>query len=244
MHKNWKNLVDSLPNDDCEHIIQLYQCADKANGLPEASIADAEKRLNLTFPAVLRHYLRMLGGDEAINQSYNRLLALDMLTFDGDYLPLFEENQGVCYWGIKKTDLMQENPPAYIGINRSDSPHLDWLPHLPSISALLLEMACYNATMGGLRYCANLLEPEHIHLESIRYIQQNRSEIEALRQEQQRYYTDDFHEIITLCFSTDGKPSAVFIGTAKQTRFDALLDIFGWENWSYISYEDEDEDET
>lgn len=228
--------------DYLKHISALYQlnfpCC-----LPEAKITAAEQRLSICFPAVLREYLLTLGGSEAVNQSFNRLLPLEKIDFDDDYLVLMEENQGVFLCGIARADLAQDNPPVHIGFYTGETESYEWQPHLPDTSALLLELACTNATMGGLRYCANIMDGESIDTQAARFIQQNRTEIIELRQENQRFYTDGFHEIILLCFAENGNASGVFIGTADQDRFDTLLELFGWGNWLYTSYDEEDDED-
>ena len=228
--------------DYLKHISALYQlnfpCC-----LPEDEITAAEQRLGIHFPAILREYLLTLGSSEAVNQSFNRLLPLEKIDFDGDYLVLMEENQGVFLCGIARADLAQDNPPVHIGFYTSETESYEWQPHLPDTSALLLELACTNATMGGLRYCANIMDEESIDTQAVRFIQQNRNEIIELRQENQRFYTDGFHEIILLCFAENGNASGVFIGTADQDRFDTLLELFGWGNWLYTSYDEEYDEE-
>ena len=228
--------------DYLKHISALYQlnfpCC-----LPEAKITAAEQHLGIRFPAVLREYLLTLGGREAVNQSFNRLLQLEKMDFDDDYLVLMEENQGVFLCGIARADLAQDNPPVHIGFYTGETESYEWQLHLPDTSALLLELACTNATMGGLRYCANIMDEESIDTQAARFIQQNCTEIIELRQENQRFYTDGFHEIILLCFAENGNASGVFIGTADQDRFDTLLELFGWGNWLYTSYDEEYDEE-
>lgn len=227
--------------DYLKHISTLYQINSPC-GLPEAEITAAEQRLSICFPAVLREYLLTLGGSEAVNQSFNRLLPLEKIDFDDDYLVLMEENQGVFLCGIARADLAQDNPPVHIGFYTCETESYEWQPHLPDTSALLLELACTNATMGGLYYCANIMDEESTDAQAARFTQQNRTEIIELRKENQRFYTDGFHEIILLCFAENGNASGVFIGTADQDRFDTLLELFGWDNWLYTSYDDEDEE--
>lgn len=70
----------------------------------EAEITAAEQLLDIRFPAVLREYLLMLGGSEAVNQSFNRRRPLEEIDFDGDYLVLMEENQGVFLCGITRAE--------------------------------------------------------------------------------------------------------------------------------------------
>ncbi|MBH5330304.1 SMI1/KNR4 family protein [Eikenella sp. S3360] len=225
--------------DYLKHIATLYQFKPPC-GLPETEVYAAEQRLGIRFPAVLREYLLALGGSNAVNQSFNRLLPLAEMDFGQDYLVLAEENQGVFLCGIAKADLPQDNPPVHIGFYVGETGGYEWQPHLPDTRALLLELACTNAAMGGLPYCANIMDEESVSTQAMQFIQQNRAEIVELRQENQRFYTDGFHEIILLCFAKNGNAGGVFIGTAEQERFDALLELFGWDNWLYTSYDDEE----
>lgn len=165
------------------------------------------------------------------------------MDFDDDYLVLMEENQGVFLCGIAKADLAQDNPPVHIGFYTDETESYKWQPHLPDTRPLLLELAYTNAAMGGLHYCANIMDEESTDAQAIQFIQQNRTEIIELRQENQRFYTDGFHEIILLCFAKNGNANGVFIGTADQDRFDTLLELFGWDSWLYTSYDDEDDEE-
>ena len=98
-----------------------------------------------------------MAGNEAINQSCNRLLPLHEINITDGYLVLMEENQGVCRWGIATANLAQDNPPAHIAFNTAASGDYRWQPHLPDTCALLLELACINATMGGLPYYGALV---------------------------------------------------------------------------------------
>ena len=109
-----------------QNIATLYQLDHLPCGLPEAEITAAEQRLGIRFPAMLREYLRTLGGNEAVNQSFNRLLPLEKIDFDGDYLVLMEENQGVFLCGIARADLAQDNPPVHIGFYTDETESYKW----------------------------------------------------------------------------------------------------------------------
>ena len=124
-----------------QNIATLYHLDHLPCGLPEAEITAAEQRLGIRFPTILREYLLTLGGSEAVNQSFNRLLLLEKMDFDGDYLVLIEEYQGVFLCGIAKADLAQDNPPVHIGFYTDETESYEWQPHLPDTRALLLELA-------------------------------------------------------------------------------------------------------
>jgi|GEM_PF-444842 hypothetical protein len=194
-----------------QNIATLYQLDHLPCGLPEAEITAAEQRLGIRFPAMLREYLLTLGGSEAVNQSFNRLLPLEKIDFDGDYLVLIEEYQGVFLCGIAKADLAQDNPPIHIGFYTDETESYEWQPHLPDTSALLLELAYTNAAMGGLRYCANIMDEESTDAQAVQFIQQNRTEIKELRKKTNAFTLTAFTK--SSCF--------VLTKTATQTAYSS-----------------------
>ncbi len=225
-----------------EAIKKLYAIApDDLYGYSETQISLVEKRLTVCFPMPLRTYYLTLATHERLNQSHNRLISLDELHFEGDYLILYEENQQVCFWAIKKSELQQSNPPVYVGYSLADSDELNWVLSHQNLDDFFLEMAFYNGTMGGLRYNANMLNQPN--QKAVQTIQTDKTEIRALRTPNQRFYTDAYHEAISLCFDDEGQCTAVFVGTEDEERFAELLELFGYEDWSYTSYDDEDWEE-
>ena len=225
-----------------QKIRHLYNVPENENyGVAESEIVAVEKELNIAMPAKLREYYLTLGKHEAINYSHNRLLKPGgEIEFSPDgYLVFYEENQGVVYWGIKKEDLLNPNPPVYGGYTSEDGT-ANWYLELPTTETSLLMLAVYNGVLGGLKYNANGLES--IKPEVVSYVKQNWQEVEDISNNTQRIYTRDYDEMISLSFDSEKNCSGIFIGTNDQSRFDNMIDHLDVD-WFYMSTEDMDEDE-
>lgn len=209
-------------------------------GYGDSQIQSAQARLGIVFPRVLAAYYAALAAHEKLNQAHNRLIPPDQLSIEDGFLILYEENQGVCYWGVKIDDLNQDSPPVYVGNSVADGKKLVWLVSHQNLEALFLDMAFYNGTMGGLHYHANMLDKK-VSATVLERLAQTHTPVDfAICHDRQRYFTDAYRDIVVVCDDGDGGASAVFIGTEDPARFDELLDWFGFENWSYVSDEDED----
>jgi len=155
------------------------------------------------------------------------------------YLIFYEENQVVAYWGIKEADLILDDPPVY----GNYAPHdiaPDWHLEAKTTADFLLLMAVYNGTLGGLSYNTNSFEP--VSQEALTYITENYTLVKEINYPGQKIYTGNFEEVISLSFDESGRATAIFTGTSDRNRFDTLLEKLRI-NWSYISDEDEDEEE-
>lgn len=109
---------------------KLYQ--GNLKGFKESEINEAEKRLNIKIPKVLRQYYikygllninsclhRILTPSE-LNFSYDEIDDLDedeIKEYTDNYFMFWIENQGVWYTGIKEEDIYKSDPPIYITTN-------------------------------------------------------------------------------------------------------------------------------
>ena len=211
------------------------------NGLSETAVAALEARLSRPLPVALRSYYRTLGAHKQLNHAHNQLLDVQHeagLTDDG-YLAFFEENQGVVLWGIRAADFALPDPPVFARY----PPSLDWEPDSPSTTGFLLTMAIYNGTLGGLPYSANYLEPELLPPAVLPYIEQHYSELTGLTFQAQRFFTNEFNEVLSVSLDDQQRASALFVGTTDADQFEHLLEVLPL-RWSYISEDDEMDDET
>ncbi|WPQ61175.1 hypothetical protein SIO70_22710 [Chitinophaga sancti] len=189
------------------------------------------------LPLILKGYYLTLGKHAAVNYSHNRLLKPDQIVFSQDeYLIFYEENQGVVFWGIKKSDLALPNPPVY-GNYSGDEMNPDWHQECATTDGFLLLMAVYNGVLGGLEFNANSFEA--VPLETVVYVQENYVELKEISHATQRVFTIDYEEMVSLSFDKEGNCTGTFIGTNDGERFDKMLDQLDIE-WSYISLEDEE----
>mgnify|MGYP000922287211 CR=1 FL=1 len=224
--------------DNLQKIRRLYNLPDAENfGFSETEISALEDRLNVQLPRELKSYYLTLGKNEKVNYSHNRLLKPEKeIGFSKDrYLMIFEENQAVVSWGIKEEDLILDNPPVWGNSGTEDAP--DWYLETDNLADFFLLMAVYNGTFGGLRYNANYFG--EVAPKTIQSIEDNMTLVSAISYDRQKVYTHDYDDIVSLSFDDEGAGSAIFIGTSDQNRFDKILDRVKVD-WSYTSYEDED----
>jgi len=93
-----------------------------SNGFSENDIENVLKSFG-DFPKVLLDYYRELGNYDFNNwqdfltkpyKSYYTIMDKHKIDFETDqYIIICQENQGCCFAGIRKEDLLQENPPIY-----------------------------------------------------------------------------------------------------------------------------------
>lgn len=222
-----------------QKIKRLYNLSENENhGFSQTEILDLEKKLEVKLPVKLKEYYLELGKEENLNYSYNRLLKPDgEIGFSEDnYLVIYEENQVVAFWGIKKEDLKQDNPPVYGNYDTIEKS--DWEIESQTIEDFFLWMAVYNGTLGGLQYNGNFFG--EIDPETVKQIEERWMLVPEISRDNQKVFTDNYYEMISLSFDQENNCTGAFIGTNDQERFDAILENLDID-WSYLSYDDDEE---
>ncbi len=220
-----------------QNIRRLYSIPEEENyGMDEKELLEMESGLNIVVPKVLRTYYLTLGKHELLNYTHNRLLTPEKeVGFSEDrYLVFYEENQGVVYWGIKESDLASDNPTVY-GNYCPDTDTPDWHQEAATTEDFLLMMAIINGVLGGLKYNGNCFDP--VSADVVHYISTHWKEVKEISNDHQKYFTDNFHDAISLSFDEELNCTALFVGTSDRERFDILLDKLDVD-WSYTSDED------
>lgn len=224
-----------------QKIKRLYSLSENENyGFSEKQILDLEKTLNVKLPSKIKEYYIELGKEENLNYCFNRLLKPENeIGFsDDDFLVFYEENQNVAFWGIKREDLSQDNPSVYGNYDTIEKS--DWEMETETTENFFLLMAVFNGTLGGLQFNGNYLG--EIDSEIVKLVEENYALIPEISRENQKVYTDDFYDVISLSFDQENNCTGAFIGSSDQERFDAILDLVDID-WSYLSYDDEEYDE-
>lgn len=223
-----------------QNIKRLYNLSENENfGFSEKEISELETRLDSKLPSKLRDYYLTLGKEENLNYSYNTLFKPEEVHFSDDgFLLIYEENQGVVIWGIKKEDLKLDNPPVYGNYDTIEKSN--WEIETQTTEDFLLMMAIYNGTFGGLQYNGNFIGP--IDFNDVLFIEDNFALIPEISRDNQKIYTDNFRCAVSLSFDKENNCTAAFIGSYDQERFDNLLENVDIE-WDYLSYDDEEYDE-
>lgn len=220
-----------------ENIKRLYGLVENkiSSGYNETQIVELEKRLQVNLPKKLKEYYLALGTNKDINNSHNRLLKPNNeIRFSNDrYLIFYEENQAVASWGIKESDLKFDNPSVWGNYGTNELP--SWHLEAKTTDSFFLLMAITNGTLGGLKYNAHSLEV--ISTEIVKIIEAKWKEITEISWNRQKYYTNNFEEVLSLSFDDKNNCTAIFIGTSNKSRFDNLLGNLSL-NWLYISSND------
>jgi len=224
-----------------QKIKRLYNLSENENyGFSENEMLNLEKTLNTRLPLKFKEYYLELGKEENLNYSFNRLLKPDdEIEFsDDDYLVFYEENQNVAFWGIKKEDLKEDNPPVYGNYDTIEKS--DWEIETQTTESFFLFMAVFSGTLGGLQYNGNYMG--EIEPEIVKFVEDNWKLVPEISRENQKVYTDEFYDVVSLSFDQNDKCLAAFIGSSDQERFDKILDGIDID-WSYLSYDDEEYEE-
>lgn len=131
------------------------------DGEPESVLSDAEARLGLRLPAVLRTYYLLAGRFDQFNLAHNRLLRPEEWYVDGGKLAFLEENQCVVFWGVEASPSTEDNPPVYQGPNVQEQP-TEWYLEHERCSEFLLVTLHLQAVWGGSEFLggANEITPE------------------------------------------------------------------------------------
>jgi len=224
-----------------QKIKRLYNLSENENyGFSENQIIDLEKTLDIKLPSKFKEYYLELGKEENLNYCFNRLLKPENeIGFSDDgFLVFYEENQNVAFWGIKKEDLKEDNPPVYGNYDTIEKS--DWEIETQTTENFFLFMAVFSGTLGGLQYNGNYMG--EIEPEIVKFVEDNWKLVPEISRENQKVYTDEFYDVISLSFDQNNKCLAAFIGSSDQERFDNILDGIDID-WSYLSYDDEEYDE-
>lgn len=223
-----------------QKIKRLYNLSESENfGFSEVEIQEIQEKLETQFPLKIKEYYLELGKQKSLNYSYNRLLKPDTeIGFsDNGYLVFYEENQVVAFWGIKTEDLKLDNPPVWVNYDTIEKS--GWILETKTTENFFLLMAVCNGTLGGLQYNGNFFGD--VDAETVKCIEKHWASIEDVSTKNQKVYTNDYKEVISLCFDDQYNCNGVFIGTSDQERFDTILDRLDLD-WSYLSYDDDEEE--
>lgn len=223
-----------------QKIRKLYKLDElKKYGFSEKEIVELEKREGLILPKILREYYLLLGKNKEINFSFNRLLKpTNQAGFSNDkHFVFYEENQSAVFWGIKEQDLKLDNPCVYgnfdaVGLTQ------EWFIDSPTTEDFLLSMALWNGVLGGLKFNANTEAKNDLTKAVVNKVEENWTEIKGITNQQLRFFTGDFSEIIAFTTDLNSKINGLFIGSNDKKKYKHIIDTLKIE-WDYRTDRDE-----
>ncbi|MET9656245.1 SMI1/KNR4 family protein [Streptomyces sp. NPDC006510] len=118
-----------------------------ADGHTPADLDAAQARLGLPLPAALREAYQLLGHRIDLTDNQDMLLAPQDLRIDEDrgVLIFRVENQSCAYWGIRVTDLDQDDPPVVVRADLVRPTADDWDTWLGRVSVAFVEIVLSEA---------------------------------------------------------------------------------------------------
>lgn len=198
------------------------------DGINAATIAEAEGKLGVRIPEVLKEFYLLVGNMEIFMSSFDRFFQPNDMYFEHDALVFVEENQAVCCWGIKKNELSQENPIIY-QFNDPDNP--EWYSEEIGLVDFLQLLMYYQCAQGGYEYSAALCKNEANEDEFVTLLKHVETEWEKV--------VDHNHLIIywnnekMIWFFTDEEEAIaddmIFISAREKAGLTEMEEAYGFE---------------
>lgn len=136
-------------NEYCQLVQRLLHPVAASDGVTEIRLVETEERLGLELPRLLREFYLLVGEREDINGVFHRLVSPEELSVEKGVLVFYEENQGVCRWGVDVREAGVEDP-AVLREDSTEEP--SWQSDFDHLSQFLPAMLLLQAVNGGMRY--------------------------------------------------------------------------------------------
>jgi hypothetical protein len=133
---------------------RLLRPLEPRDALPESEIAQAEGRLGLRLPRVLREYYLRAGAFDEINKAHNDLLRPSELFTASGALVFYEESHAAAWWGVRLDQITADDPPVYEAIPPEP---VEWYFEQERLSGFLKTMFFVQLALGG-GACSEVLD--------------------------------------------------------------------------------------
>jgi hypothetical protein len=107
----------------------------RRDGVPEARLAKAERRLGRPLPSALRDYLA-LAGLAPETREHNRLYLPEELQVEDGFLVFQEENQAVVHWGVPLRSAKRADPEVW---QRANEDRAEWYSEEMTLSDFVVK---------------------------------------------------------------------------------------------------------
>jgi hypothetical protein len=116
------------------------------DGTPRGELVQAEAVLGCSLPTALLEFHTLAGARTDLVANQDPLLPPNqMFVHDecGGVLVFRSENQGCAFWGVRLTDLAQDDPPVLVKARHG------WVPFVDRVSLACVELVLSEALFGG-----------------------------------------------------------------------------------------------
>lgn len=97
-----------------DSIFKKLYSVEKEKGFSEYEIIEAEKGLGMELSEKLRQFYIKYGRNNIINSCHYFEKPESLTWYESDWLGFYSENQGVCFWAIKKEDFKKIDLNVYV----------------------------------------------------------------------------------------------------------------------------------
>ena len=204
--------------DYCYIISCLYDLnPGQSQGYTENELSLAEQKLDCKLPASLRQYYLLLGKNNALNNTFNRLLAPNELYYTPDnHLIFYEENQEVVIWGLNAKTMGDPDPAVW---GSYDTGRAEWFVDSDTTEHFLLSMAYLSGVLGGLSYRAMKVKPSS---ETISFIEKTWKEQKDITNQYLRFFTNDYSGILVLMTNEAEQAERLYIASNHKEAYLAM----------------------
>lgn len=189
---------------------------------------DYIKSLFGDIPKALEEYYRKAGRTEAFQRVQDTWLLPEHFkkwkwTQKSDHMILLNENQGVCRAGIKREDLILDNPPVY-----ATSDDENWVLCADTVSEFLSAALAYEAVFA-FEFCSDdiyeLTGEEFSLIES--RLEKYPFEMKNWIDVNIRLYYNDSDNLLAILDGNDDGYFQMFYGASSQQGYEKLFDSIG-----------------
>ena len=133
--------------DKYREIMELFQVANpKGYSMEEVERAAAEAG---GMPLELKNFFLTYGKSPELHGLQDELVLPNgsSILLRSDYIIFFNENQGVCHAGVKKSEANLPDPPVYVSTGNITDKSIYWKKSASSVSEFLIAMYGYQASI-------------------------------------------------------------------------------------------------
>jgi hypothetical protein len=179
-------------------------------------------------PALLRQVLERYPHDSPLFTASEKVLPLQELRVENDWLPFCYEAQGIVKWGIRTNELEAENPGVWLCIDEAKE---EWIEDHESLSDFFITLAYWQALNGG--WTVSAVTAESAQRDFTRLAKQL-PKVQLPKSRWGLKLIGDDSRLACLVDKND-------LRAAARTRDDFIsLSAFLMTEWDYCSLEDEE----